>query len=130
MEDVLKYLREKLDLDYEVEHAKCVEGAVRSMQQLRSYEPAVDFEYKVLEGGDGVGGDLIVGKQGVVDNNDKDAVSGSGVEVNTKDLQNADKTCMQNYGRPYGADGKPTGHYYAFARDVEAYAQARWWEEV
>lgn len=41
-------------------------------------------------------------------------------EMNAEDLnliEEIDKSVLQTYGRPYGADGKPGGVFYRFARD-------------
>eukprot|EP01006_Ploeotia_vitrea_P062989 TRINITY_DN84752_c0_g1_i1.p1 TRINITY_DN84752_c0_g1~~TRINITY_DN84752_c0_g1_i1.p1 ORF type:complete len:388 (+),score=52.07 TRINITY_DN84752_c0_g1_i1:76-1239(+) len=37
-----------------------------------------------------------------------------------KAIQAADKVALQQYGRPYTADGKPSGSYYAKAKDFPA----------
>lgn len=36
-------------------------------------------------------------------------------EVNAASLQTRDKVCLQNYGRPYTASGKPSGTYVGAA---------------
>lgn len=36
-----------------------------------------------------------------------------------QELQAADKVALQGYGRPYDVTGKPTGSYYAYAKDPQ-----------
>merc|ERR1711957_615562 len=48
-----------------------------------------------------------------------------GGEGEAKAIQAADVKGLQNYGRPYSADGKPSGSYYKFAKspaDVSSWA--------
>ena len=43
-----------------------------------------------------------------------EAVVGS--DKSKKDLLAADKATLQSYGRPYTAEGRPTGTFYRYAR--------------
>ncbi len=44
-------------------------------------------------------------------------------DVDVKQLQARDKDVLQNYGRPYNEQGKPTGSYYKFAKQFPSGVQ-------
>lgn len=73
----------------------------RRVQQLFSAWEEADFEHQVVNGK----AFSLLG--GLAPAPNKDA----------KGLQKEDAKALQNYGRPYDAEGQPTGTYYRYAKD-------------
>lgn len=90
-------IRERFDkrVSYEEAHAAVYERSGASHCALANWQRA-DFALTIEKGG---------------------LVNGEGGESKAADdIVAADKAILQNYGRPYGDNGKPTGTYYKFAR--------------
>lgn len=94
----IAHFKEK-GLDYGTIHAAEVQRFFDSHRKLAQFDPAA-FQYVTV-------GDQVFDMSG-------DAPKP--VEVAANDVVNADKTALQNYGRPYGENGRPGGTYYKFAK--------------
>jgi len=90
-----------LGVDYEAEWAKWFDEVVlASTMSFQNWDTA-EFDYVVQ--------DKVAHSFEVVDGKVKLGAPLPDVDYNK--VQAADKTALQNYGRPYTAEGKPTGTY-------------------
>lgn len=48
------------------------------------------------------------------------------VKVDAKAAQGADKLALQNFGRPYGPTGSPTGSFYKYPKEFPSGVQAKY----
>jgi hypothetical protein len=93
-------------VDYAAMHAACTQRFAASHALLADWQPA-DFNGVVTK----ADGKLVYAP----------ANGAAGAEAESVDvtaLVARDKAALQNYGRPYAADGKTTGSFYSFARDA------------
>jgi len=94
-------------VDYGAEHDAMIAGCLAAQER---YSPwiEVDFEYRVTDG------------------KVCDASGTEQVGLDPKQVQKSDVQVLQNYGRPYDQQGKPTGTYYKYAKepkDVETFVR-------
>eukprot|EP01134_Creolimax_fragrantissima_P004009 CFRG4009T1 len=99
IEDIIVYYKQR-GVDYDIIHAECVNKYRRLHMQFSNYT-ADSFDYVCVED------TLYV-------HNDR----GFDMIVNPtcSDVVSKDKIVLQNYGRPYTDQGKPSGSYYSFAK--------------
>jgi hypothetical protein len=88
-----------LGISYTDMHAEFVSGVLASQNALANWRPE-DFELRLKDG------KLF------------DAVSEEPVEADVVKILQADKSILQNYGRPCDADDKPFGTFYKFAKNA------------
>merc|ERR1711924_52852 len=88
---------DKLGVSYKEAHSEFCAGVLSSQQTLANWRPE-DFKLRLRD--------------------DKlfDAVSQEPVQGNYQDELQADKLLLQNYGRPYDSNGKPSGSFYKHAK--------------
>eukprot|EP00439_Symbiodinium_sp_Y106_P066150 s2121_g10.t1 len=90
-------------VDYDVVYAACMERA-HAMQRKFAPWKAADFCYRVS-------------KESIAE------LSGAERrDLDPKEVQKSDAVALQNYGRPYDENGKPTGTYYKYAKDPKEVA--------
>lgn len=99
--DIADIIRRVSDLGvcYDTMHSNILRKC-RRVQQLFSPWEESDFTHQV------VNGKVFSLVEGLVAEPDKDA----------RCLQQEDTKVLQNYGRPYDRDGRPTGTYYRYAK--------------
>eukprot|EP01087_Luapelamoeba_hula_P017373 TRINITY_DN5468_c0_g1_i1.p1 TRINITY_DN5468_c0_g1~~TRINITY_DN5468_c0_g1_i1.p1 ORF type:complete len:432 (-),score=77.22 TRINITY_DN5468_c0_g1_i1:169-1464(-) len=104
VEDIIAHFKAR-GVDYDAIHSKCYDRYGASHQLLSNYQKE-DFEAIIIETGDTV---FSLSNGALLGNTDV-----------AKKAQADDKTTLQNYGRPYTKEGKPTGTYYRHAKDNPA----------
>lgn len=105
MEELFDFYKTHHNVDYDEIHERAVKRYYASHEALCNWNEA-DFKGVVTEDSSFVpfiDGQLAVEKAELVDSVDKVAAD--------------DKMILQNYGRPYDQNGKPTGTYYKYARE-------------
>lgn len=100
IESIVQYFQVSHKIDYTRIHGDFYSRA-RTLQQTYSNWDATDFGGSVVEYG---------GRLRFV------AHDGSATVEDIAAVAAADKAVLQNYGRPYTQDGKPTGSYYGFPK--------------
>ncbi len=122
IEEIVSHVRREHGVDYEVFYRAAYARYGRSHQQLANWTPS-DFSALVV-GESGGGGDRRVvgaadlaggaGAAGGPPAGGAGGAAAAAAAVST--VLAADKMALQNYGRPYSAEGRPTGTYYQFAK--------------
>lgn len=112
IEDLIAFYRDHHNLSYDKAMDAFDKKYADAHSRLANWQQS-DFEGVVS------GTKFIPFKAGVEGELDEDAA----VAIDNVDaLAAADKLCLQNYGRPYDAAGKPSGTYYKYAREkMEAF---------
>lgn len=101
LENIILYLKKEHNIDYDSHHATCCARYTEINQRLAKWNGA-DFESLI------VNGSLVISSRTM-------AVE-EGLDVSK--LHASDKLRLQNYGRPYTAEGNPTGTYYKFPKQA------------
>lgn len=94
----------KHGIDYDTMWRECYERYGAAHRTYASWDPA-DFKYVIRE----TSADAVAWFRA----NDLSAVDDA---PDLKTTRKEDKLALQNYGRPYTKEGRPTGSYYAFAK--------------
>lgn len=115
--DIIAELKKTQGVDYEKMHTEFLNKAHLGIQKLESYK-AEDFDYIVLSSEKD---QKIVLKADTME---------KAPEQDTKKIQAADTDVLQNYGRPYDANGKHSGTYYSMAITLKEFAERKWFEMV
>lgn len=98
IEDIMSYF-DSHDVVYDDMHEVCVRRYQENQRKFAKWD-AADFEYVVVPASK-----RIMSRETWQLVNDGDASK----------IQSEDKLALQGYGRPYSANGKPSGTFYAYA---------------
>jgi len=98
IEDIVARIRKTYGIDYDECHKLCCERIARDHDRLANWR-AEDFAAY------GVGEKVF----SIADGSELP-------NVTAKSVAAADKLALQSYGRPYTAEGKPSGTFYSFAK--------------
>ena len=101
LENIILYLKKEHNLDYDSHHANCCARYTKINQKLAKWSGA-DFESLIVNGSLVISSSTMVAEEG----------------VDVSKLHASDKLGLQNYGRPYTAEGRPTGTYYKFPKQA------------
>lgn len=102
VEDIMSYF-DNHGVIYDDVHSTCVRDYMDAQRKLARWDPA-DFEYLVAPA-----------TQRIMNRETWQLIEG----CDASKIQGEDKLALQGYGRPYKADGKSSGTFYAFASSPE-----------
>jgi len=100
IEDLVSHIDSK-NVSYNAMHQAAFERCGESQNILANHSSA-DFEAVILDGCTVLSGSPLAAE----------------TDTDVKALQAADKLVLQNYGRPYRANGRPSGTFYQFAKEA------------